>query len=89
MTYDALIEDDVMQLALVKLPKIVGEAASHVSTDGRARAAGVPWQKIVGMRHHLVHGYDQIDYEVVWQVLSKDIGDLVLQLEPLCPTDRI
>lgn len=46
----------------------IGEAASRVSDEGRARAPRIPWPKIVGMRHILVHAYYSIDLPTIWRV---------------------
>ena len=46
-----------MQLALVHLVQIIGEAASRVSDDLRQRHPEIPWRQVVGMRNRVVHGY--------------------------------
>ena len=51
-----LDEDRVLQLALVRLVEVVGEAASRVSGPAREQHPSVPWQVIVGMHNRLIHG---------------------------------
>jgi len=62
-TREEALSDRVLTLALTRLVEIVGEAASQVPPDTRAELPSTPWKKIVGMRHHLVHGYDYVDYD--------------------------
>lgn len=50
---------------LVRLLEIVGEAAARLSPERRARIADVPWQQISGMRNRLIHGYFDVDLDVV------------------------
>ena len=71
----------MMQLALVRLVEIIGEAATRVSDEGRARHPSVPWQAAIGMRNRLVHGYDQIDLDVLWDTVQDDLPALIGQLE--------
>jgi uncharacterized protein with HEPN domain len=76
-------QDELLRLALVRLLEIVGEAASRVSPETRNMCPGIPWPKIVGMRNRLVHGYDQIDLEVLWQTLVQDLQPLVAELQKI------
>jgi len=82
-----LEQDEVLQLALVRLLEIVGEAAARVSQETQRRHDQIPWAKIIGMRNRLVHGYDNIDVEVLWQTLAQDLQRLVDQLERILPAD--
>jgi uncharacterized protein with HEPN domain len=61
--------------------QIIGEAASRVSENLRPQHAEVPWDKMIGMRHVLVHGYFQIDLDVVWAVMQKDLPPLFESLQ--------
>jgi uncharacterized protein with HEPN domain len=61
VTHEHLIEDRKLQLALVKLIEIMGEAASRLSNDARDSVPGVAWRKVTGMRNRLVHDYGNID----------------------------
>jgi len=60
---------------------IIGEAARHIPDEVTARYAEVPWAQMRGMRNHIVHGYDQIDLEIVWEVVTRDLPPLVPHLE--------
>lgn len=55
---------------------IIGEAARALTPEFRTHHPGVPWSKIIGMRHILVHDYFQIDADIVWSVIEKDLPDL-------------
>ncbi len=59
----------------------IGEAAARVTDATRARVPGVPWPKMVGMRHILVHAYFSVDLDVVWRVTESDLPALVAALE--------
>lgn len=75
----------LLAFGLVKLIEIVGEAASKITREFQAAHPDIPWRKIVGMRHVLVHDYDQIDLDVVWEVVTTDLPALVETLQPLVP----
>ena len=77
--------DRIYALALLKLVEIVGEAAGRVSDATRAAHPEIPWREIVGMRHHLVHGYDAVDYDILWTVATEDFPPLARQIAGWAP----
>jgi uncharacterized protein with HEPN domain len=78
-----LDSDRVLHLALVRLLEIVGEAAGRVSREERALHPEIPWPQIIGLRNRLIHGYDAVDNEILWQILSRDLPPLVRALEAI------
>ncbi len=76
-----LDHDRMLLLALVKDIEIVGEAASRVSAAARMEWADIAWQDIVAMRHRLIHGYFDIDLDIVWSTVTDDLSSLAEQLE--------
>ena len=80
-----LDHDRLLLLALVKDVEIIGEAASRVSADTRAEWAEIPWQDIVTMRHRLVHGYFDIDLDIVWNTLTDDLPPLAARKSRASP----
>lgn len=73
--------DRKLRLSLVRLLEVLGEAAKGVSPDLRERHPGVPWRKIMGMRDRLIHGYFDVNLDVVWQTVTEDLPDLVGVIE--------
>jgi uncharacterized protein with HEPN domain len=71
----------MLQLALVHLVQVVGEAATRVSPAGQTRHPEIPWGRAVATRNRMVHGYDRIDYDVVWDTIAEDFPPLVAALE--------
>jgi uncharacterized protein with HEPN domain len=65
----------------------IGEAANHVTKAFQQAHSDIPWAKIIGMRHRVVHGYHEIDLEEVWRIASESVPALILMLEPLIPPE--
>ena len=70
-------------MAILKAVEIIGEAASRISEETKAKHPGIPWTEIIGMRNRLVHGYFAIRLDRVWQTVQDDLPPLIAQLEPL------
>lgn len=75
--------DRQFNLALVRLLEIIGEAASRVPIEERARHPDIPWLEIVSVRNRLIHGYDTVDFDILWQIITKDLPPLIDDLEKL------
>jgi len=82
-----LDSDAMLLFAVVQAIQIVGEAASRVSSETRSATPSVPWTRIIGMRHRLVHAYADIDHEVIWKTVTSEIPALLPSLIPLVPMD--
>lgn len=72
-----LESDAMLRRALVNAVQDIGEAASRVSDLGRSRATDLPWPKMVGMRHILVHDYWLIDLRPLATVVQRDLPTLI------------
>ncbi len=80
---DDLEHDQILRLALERVIEIVGEAANRLPPDFRAKHGQIEWEKIIGMRNVLAHGYDAINNEVLWETAETHIPRLLTQLEEL------
>jgi uncharacterized protein with HEPN domain len=73
--------DRQLNLALVRLLEIVGEAAGRVPSEERGLHPGIPWPEIIGPRNRLIHGYDSVDFDILWQIVTQDLPPLITALE--------
>lgn len=77
----------LLQLGLVRLVEIIGEAATRVSKDVQAKHTSIPWEDVVGMRNKLIHGYDQVDMGILWDTVTDDLPQLIQELEAALATE--
>jgi len=77
----AFEDDELVQSWIVRHLQVIGEAARALSQEVRDRIPGVPWSKIIGTRHILVHEYFSADTEVVWDVVTRDLPGLRRAIE--------
>lgn len=73
----------VLELALTRLLEIVGEAANRISEDVQQQHPEIPWRQIIGLRHRLIHGYDAVDLDILWDIVQYDLPPLVARLEEI------
>lgn len=75
--------DETLTLALTRLLEILGEAAKNVSETTRMLAPGIPWRQIGSTRNRLIHGYFEVDLDIMWDILTRDLPSLQDKLEQL------
>ncbi|MBX7244641.1 MAG: DUF86 domain-containing protein [Candidatus Sumerlaeaceae bacterium] len=80
-TRGELEHNRMLELALTRLVEVVGEAANRIARESWAEFPGIPWLQIVGMRNRLVHGYDVVDLNLLWDTVSDDLPPLVAEIE--------
>ncbi len=85
-TRQDLDSDRQLNLALVRLLEIVGEAAGRVSEETRSRHQSIPWLDVVSLRNRLIHGYDTVDFDILWDIVQDDLPPLIVQLESILRT---
>ena len=80
---EAFNADEDLQIVLVHLIQVIGEAATGVSDDLIAAHPQVPWRQIIAMRNRVVHGYFEVDLNILWDVAIGDVPRLLDQVHAI------
>ena len=80
-TFESFIENHVLRIAVVKWLEIIGEAANHLTDGTKSNYDEIEWQKIIGLRHLVVHEYFGINYQVIWNTATLFLGDLKIKIK--------
>lgn len=75
--------DDNVQPGIFYYFVVLGEAATAISRELKAKYPGVEWRRIGAMRNILVHMYRQIDVEIVWKTTKEDLPRLRERLQEI------
>ena len=70
---DAFVADRMRYHAVVYNIMIIGEAANMLTLEFRENHPETPWRQITGMRNFLIHGYHQVEKDIVWKVIEEDL----------------
>ena len=87
ITRQEFLRDMKLQDSVIRRMEIIGEAAGRVSPLFRKENPDIPWSEIRGMRNRMIHRYDDIDMDIVWETVEQDIPRLISRLEPLAPLE--
>jgi uncharacterized protein with HEPN domain len=86
-TFERFVADEKTWSAVLYQIGVIGEAVKRLSESFRAAQPAIPWSQIAGMRNRVIHGYDAVDFERVWETLTESIPDLRAALAPLLPRE--
>ena len=76
MTWEEFRGDWRKQMLGERLVEVLGEAVKRLPNELRDRHPQLPWDKIAGTRDYIAHGYDSVDYDVIWGVLDVEAARL-------------
>ena len=80
LDYEGFVCDTKTQDAVVRNIEIIGEAVGNVSEESKRQHPELPWKNMAGMRNRLIHDYFGVNLDVVWDVISNDLPDLMKML---------
>lgn len=76
-----LDRERTLELSVLRVLEVLGEAATRLPDEIRSRHPEIPWGSIIGLRNRLIHAYAEVDLDIVWDILTPDMPDLVGKLE--------
>jgi len=80
--FDAYENDRLLRSAVERQFEIVGEALNKAGSAETSLSAHIPeFHRIIGLRNRLIHGYDNVDDEILWDVVQSKLGPLKTQVD--------
>jgi uncharacterized protein with HEPN domain len=83
VTLEDFLADDEKQDAVLRRILIIGEATKRLSAQFRQNYSEIPWRDIAGIRDVIVHDYNRVDVEAIWDVIQSDLPALMTFLSSL------
>jgi uncharacterized protein with HEPN domain len=84
--WDAFSKDQLLQDAVVRRLEIIGEASGRISMETQQRYSYLPWQAMKGTRNKVIHEYDSVQLDIIWDIVQQDLPSLVSELEKISPS---
>jgi uncharacterized protein with HEPN domain len=81
--WEEFSKDAMLQDAVVRRLEIIGEASNRVSSAIQKKHAHLPWQAMKGTRNKIIHEYDSIELDIIWEIIEQDLPSLVSELKKI------
>lgn len=81
MDLDTFASNFMCQDAVIRRIEIIGKASGKIDLSLQEAHQEIAWHRMRGMRNRLIHDYNEIDIELVWQTIHEDIPDLKKKIE--------
>ena len=75
LSYDEFIDKQMVIDAVVRNLEIIGEASKNIKEDTRKSYSSIPWNRMIGLRNIIAHGYFGVDLSIVWEIIKKNLPD--------------
>lgn len=83
LSFEEFKKDDRTIDAVLRNLEVIGEAGYNLPTKFKDQHKQIPWNKIVTMRHKLIHEYFGVDEAIIWQTVMEDLKKLKKQINGL------
>jgi uncharacterized protein with HEPN domain len=80
-------EDTQCQDAVLRRVEIIGEAARHISPQTQRKYPQIPWRDMTVLRNLVIHQYDAVDINQVWDTAQNKLPPLVKELSKIVPPE--
>lgn len=82
-TRESFLLDEIKLWAVYSQIIVIGEAANRLNREWQANHPAISWNEIIGMRNRMVHGYDIINWELVWDSVITDLPELISNIDTI------
>jgi uncharacterized protein with HEPN domain len=86
-SWDVFYEDMQCQDAVLRRIEIIGEAARHISPQFQKRHPQIPWRDLAVLRNLVIHQYDAVDINQVWDTVQNKLPLLVEEISKIAPLE--
>lgn len=76
-------KDETLKRAITRALEIIGEATKNLNIDFRLKYSSVPWSYMAKLRDKIIHHYQGVDYETIWNIITQEIPELHFQIEQI------
>lgn len=83
LSKDEISKNNLKQKAIIRSIEVIGEAVKNIPMSFRKEHPEIEWKKIAGTRDMIIHAYFDVDLDIVWGIIKKDIPDLKKKIEKI------
>jgi len=82
-SFETWSNDDLAIYAIERVVQNIGEAAMRLTRDFQAQHPEIDWRGMINLRHVLVHRYEEVNLQRVWNVATARAPELIVLVDAL------
>jgi uncharacterized protein with HEPN domain len=82
-TFEEFRNNRLLTQAVIRELEIIGEASKNIPSNIKSNYPDIPWKGMAGVRDKLIHGYFDVDYEIVWNLITLRIPETKSKIEKI------
>tara|TARA_Y100000310_G_C20186750_1_gene580643 strand:+ start:216 stop:557 length:342 start_codon:yes stop_codon:yes gene_type:complete len=75
-TKEEFMNNPMMKRAVERCLEIIGESARNLPIKLKQKYSQIPWQRMTDFRNLAAHKYWELDYDIIWEIVTRDLGPL-------------
>lgn len=88
ITFKDFKNDDKTMNAVIRKFEIIGKATKNISNTIRNQYSQVPWKEMAEMRDRLIHGYSEVDLNLVWETIQNRLPKLKSDIQNILKEEK-
>ena len=81
--YHSFSENEMLIDACVFNLSQLGEIANRIDSEYENAHSDIPWRQIYGLRNRIIHDYEGVNLNLIWEIITEDLPDLLKQLKTI------
>jgi uncharacterized protein with HEPN domain len=75
--------------AIIRNFEIIGEASKKIPKEFKSSNTRIPWEEMYRLRNRVTHEYFGIDYEIIWDIATKQLPKNLTDLELILNQEKL
>ena len=88
LSFSEFTGDEKTMDAVIRNFEIIGEASKNIPVEIKKKYSNVPWEEMYRLRNKAMHEYFGIDYEIIWQIIKKNLPQNELEIEKIIKMEK-
>lgn len=88
LSFEDIRKSKMVRDAVIRNLEIIGEAVKNIPDEIKSKYPEIAWRKVAGLRDRLIHRYFEVDFEILWDVITAELPDLKNKISAILEMEK-